>query len=259
MFRNRVYNIITIYLVFVFILLSCSDNNQLNANNSEIAKEFEIQKNALQDSSKLIALLYRDLTKFPFKAYSDFSYEVSYNVENKLITIKSSNTIEGNEIDYFILFKDTANVYVREEYSYTDYSYKYIKSYFSINGQEVDLTKINISDLENQKTEPSLLWYGKDFGISAKFYKIEEKEYFLIRGLNLYCNGNHCSSYQMFLLQKDNNRVKASTYYFSGLYPYDFENTFLFNNNEGKPKFFLPKEVDELKTIEDFELIEVFK
>ena len=257
---------IMIIQVFIAVFLGgCTSSlpNEQAAKSIETADTFSLQQNDyrevnLVDSTQLITELYKGKEIIPSEGYSDFSYSVSFDEGKKLVTVKSSNTVGGNKVEYFIELKDTAGIYSKDEFSTFDDSYKYVRSYFRVNGKRVEVSKTGLANLPNEKPAPSLLWYEKDFGISGKYHKIGKKEFFLLRGLDLYCNGRQCTSYQVFVIQKKKRKIKANTFYFSGLYPYDFENTFLFDEDgDGNPEMFVPKDIGELRDTGDFEKFEL--
>jgi|GEM_PF-4445407 len=221
-------------------------NNNPEAENLQIA-----------DSSHLITQLYRNVNIISAKEYFDFSYDFSYNPKENTILIKSSKRLDEHKIEYFIVLQNIEEQFNKKNFTPYDDSYKYLSSYFKIDGQKVNLTNIKLSNKDTRLTEPALVWYDESFGISAKHYKLKSKEIFLLRGINLYCNGNQCIDYQIFVIQLQSGHSTANTLYFSGKYPYDFENTFLFDKNaDGNPEIFVPKSTRnrELQDISDFEM-----
>lgn len=262
---NKKYFIITLIL-FSISLDSCTENNFTNQNDNQSDKLQNISNTeatttkefTLVDSSKLITNLYKDRNIISSKDYSNFTYSVNFDKKESIIQIKSTNTLGGYKVNYFIILKDTLGIYSENQFSTFDDSYKYIKSYFEIDGKKLDLTNVELSNLTGEKVVPSLLWYDQHFGISAKYYNVKDKEYFLIQGLDLYCNGSQCTDYQVFIINKSKEDFQTNAFYFSGLYPYTFENTFLFDEDkDGNFEFFVPKDVKKLDKITDFNIYEL--
>jgi len=167
------------------------------------------------------------------------------------VTIKSSTRVKGINISYFISLKDTANIYTSKNFNLAG-EYKYLGSYFELDGKKVDLTNVKISN-NDEFTKPGIIWYESDFGTALKYYNINGKEIFLINGLNYYCNGRYCASYQVFVLQRQEEKLNASTLYYDGQYPFDFENTFLFDSDkDSTPEIYVPKKVEKLNSRSDF-------
>ena len=213
---------------------------------------------ALIDSAQLITGLYEGKTVIPSKDYSGFSYSFDFEERENMVRIRSVDTIAEYKVEYLIVLKDTAGGYSESEFSAFDDSYEFVESYFRVDGKRVDFSEQFFLNLAEEQLTPALIWYDNDFGISSKYYSVNGKDYFLIRGLDLYCNGRQCTGYQIFVIRKSGEELKASAFYFSGLYPYDFENTFLFDQDrDGIPEMFVPKDVDELGGTSDFDIYEL--
>ncbi len=211
------------------------------------------------DSAKVISSLYKGLKIIEEKTYSDFSYDVSYDMASKTVTVKSSKKIEENTIQYVINLRFKGAEFNKNSFSLSDdVSYEYIDSFFRINNDSILLDE-NLRNRATEKISPSLLWYGTEFGISAKHCKWKGKEIYLLRGLDIYCNGHHCNKYQLFAIERHGNGLKVVAFNLSAMYPYDFENMFLFDkNSDGQVEIFLPRNVLKIESASDFEMYSLF-
>ncbi|MDJ1500695.1 hypothetical protein [Xanthocytophaga agilis] len=203
--------------------------------------------------------LYKGAEILPYSDFSDFSFKIFYNEQTKIISARSLKKAGGHIIEYRILMKFLGKKYDRESFSiYDDSQYEYYKSLILIDNEEIDLTPVRLVNTKDDIASPFLLWYQKDFDVAVRYYKIKEREIFLFNGVNLYCNGHYCRSYQVFLIQKINNTSKAYGFYYNGLNPVTFQETYLFKTeNTPFPQIFVPKNVDELKSKKDFDIYEI--
>ncbi len=235
-----------------FLLLAISFNVTTPFNDTLMTGEIQT------DSSKILTSLYKDVKILPGKTFSGFSYNVSYNAHTRQVTIRSGKNVEGTSIEYFIDFKLKGKDFDRNTFVPSDDTqFEYLNSFFKINGDSIGLGKT----LRNSPAEmigPSLLWYGDEFGFSGRCYKFKGKEVLLLRGLDLYCNGHHCSAYQLYAIEKDERKYKVEVFKSRSAYPYDFENTFLFDRHaDGKPEIYLPIN-DNVSSPKDFQIYTLF-
>lgn len=225
-----------------------------NASGLKVISKEQIQV----DSVKLLTSLYKDVKVIPSKTFADFSYDLLYDDHAREVTVKSSKNVEETMIEYFIVFKFLGNDFDRSTFSTSDDAVcQYVTSYFKVDNDSINLER-SLRNNQKEKVAPSLLWYGKDFGITGRCYKFKGKQYFLLRGLDLYCNGHHCTAYQLFAIEKYKSHSKVEVFESAAVYPYDFENTFLFDKHgDGYPDIYLPKQ-DPVESEADFELLTLF-
>lgn len=141
--NNKLRAISYLILLLPIYIFSCGNpiDKPLKVEEYQIV-DAGINKVILTDSASLITKLYESLTLLPSNEFSDFSYDVNYSSRKKIITIESSNEVAGHKIDYFIVLKDTANLYSKGEFSIHDYSYEILDTYFKIDGEKIDLLEI---------------------------------------------------------------------------------------------------------------------
>src|SRR5678809_1097191 len=100
-------------------------------------KALNIERNseivpAANDSAAIINELYHGSEIFESKNYGDFSFKFRKNAKAE-VTITSGKKIDGYEIRYFIVQKDTAGVYNPAQFSAESMDYKFLESYFLFN------------------------------------------------------------------------------------------------------------------------------
>ncbi|MGN6419354.1 MAG: hypothetical protein ACTHMC_17780, partial [Pseudobacter sp.] len=96
-------------------------------------------------------------------------------------------------------------------------------------------------------------------GPVAKVYKLSDRIIYLIRGLNFYCNGTHCTNFKVIALQKFNDqRTKADYINFPGEYPYDFDAIDVFLSQQNNvPKIYIVKKGRQGKQVDDFDVLDL--
>ena len=110
--------------------------------------------------------------------------------------------------------------------------------------------------MPKRKVYPSGTWHWSIEGSAVKYCKIANKDFYLINGADLYCNGTHCTSYQVYVIAKEGDAVSVNALYFNGIFPYTFENThFLDIQSDGNPEIFvLKRNVINIKGLDDFDI-----
>lgn len=131
--------------IFIILILISGCTNDISENKQQ--KEIKILKQEnnfissknKEDSNYILTKLYKNLTIFPSNNFSDFSYSVSFIEKDKLITVRSENIIAEHKLEYYIILKDINNRYKQKDFSIHDESYKYIDSYFKVDGKKLGL------------------------------------------------------------------------------------------------------------------------
>ena len=255
--RYKLLKILFLNTIHLYLLVACSQNDP----NSRFTNDNKITDTIpYQDSTKLISSLYENKQVFPVHStFSDFSYNASYFKLKKEIHIKSSKSINHKKISYTIIFNDEEGNFNDSDYSPSDESFKYLDSYFSMEDKTVTLKNKLPTNRPNQKVDPALIWYGVDFGISGKYYQINNRGYYLIRGLDLYCNGRQCNRCQLFIIRENDGNLLVDAFTLQELFPYTFESIFLFDSNSDQnPEIYITKEgVEQLSSTQDFIKFEI--
>ncbi|MEO1262599.1 MAG: hypothetical protein AAFZ15_27585 [Bacteroidota bacterium] len=242
------------FIFFLILTTACINSTQKDQSDLEDpGKTTELPQNR-----NLIERLYRNnLIIAPSIEYSSFDFNHSIDEEKRVITIESWGKISDVTIKYSILLKDNNGIYKPDGFVPSG-DYEYMGSHFEIDGDKIDFTNQYLSNKDNQIVQPAILWYNSDFDTALKYYKLGNKEVFLINGINFYCNGSHCSSYQVFILLRNGVKSSGKAVYYQGNHLLSFENTHLFKNNEGESYgIYLLKDVNEINDETDFELFTI--
>jgi hypothetical protein len=105
---------------------------------------------------------------------------------------------------------------------------------------------------------PINTWYGKYFGPVARVYQEGDATIVLIRGINFYCQGSHCTNYKVIVIVNRGSEMNVSIIGNPGYYPFNFENTYLIKGLENKPSIYVVKKgKGEVSNKNDMELIEL--
>jgi hypothetical protein len=204
--------------------------------------------------------LYSDKILLKEKIGGPFNHVIEYDPTSKIIDIKCTNSINSIKIEYEIYLKSQVEKFDKEKFTLFDTdNYEYLKSILKIGINTLDITKKHFENLDSRNLYPSGVWNGSLDGTSLKYYKIAGREILLICGLDMECNGSDCTGYQMYIVQIINDKISFHALLFPGNYPYYFENTFLFENeNDNNPAIYVPKlDVSDLKGIEDFDIFSI--
>lgn len=240
--------------------MSCAGNSSkkvIQANTDSIT----VEKQNIQldvDSLRILKELYGRSEILQSIDIENFTTTNSFDSSTKQVKVSCIQNSANHKITYVVIFKDTAKIYSESQFVPTD-EYKYIDSYVILDSDTLrlkNLTSIN----DNSKIEPINIWYGKDFGIAGRYYKLSNKEVFFFRGLSMYCNV--CSNYKILVIQKNDSGTSINYLNTNSFYPIDFENTFLHTSgNKQNPVFYVIKrkssEVHSKKDLEKYQLNEL--
>lgn len=211
------------------------------------------------DSASVISSLYEGLKVEKGITFSDFSYSVEYNEESCLLVVCSEKIVQGILVEFFMAFQFKGTVFNHEDFSLTDYEeFEYLHSYFKINRQMIKVQG-NFKNKPAEDIGPSLLWYGGEFGVAARFISLEGRSIIFLRGLDFYCNGHNCTSFLLYAIELRDGNPNLEVFKCRSTYPYDFENLYLVEQAfSGKLQIFLPKG-DVVLSKSDFESFVLFK
>jgi hypothetical protein len=213
-----------------------------------------------KDTLPIFDQLYGNLKILPSKNEYGFDYNYNFNKNTKIITVTCKKKIDSNNLKFVIVLKDSKGIYDKNTFSVGD-DYKYITSYFMIDNFKLSVSRLHALNSENNfLTQISDVW-SKDKSInSIKYYRINQKTIYLIKGTNPYCNGHNCSDYVIYLLQKKNEKVSINALYLSGTSNfYNFNNLNLFFNEDTKnPEFYFPKKDSEINSKQDLNIYKIY-
>jgi hypothetical protein len=236
--------------------MSCVGNSkkviQANTDSITVAKQ-TIPLDA--DSLRILKELYGGSEILQSIDIGNFTTNHTFDFSKKLIKVSCTQNSANHELTYVAIFKDTAKIYSESQFVPSD-EYKYIDSYVILDSDTLRLKSIK-SINDDSKIEPINIWYGKDFGIAGRYYKLSNQEVFLLRGLNMYCNV--CSNYTLLVIQKNSNGASINHINTNSYYPIDFENTLLHTSgNKQNPVLYVIKrkssEVHSKKDLEKYQL-----
>lgn len=214
-----------------------------------------INYSARNDSSAIINSLYKGLKIIPSINGNAFSYKYTYERKSKIVKVVCIKKIEDSNVEYNIELKDTKGVFNRNSFSVGD-DYKYITSYFILDGIKLSLDKVHaLSSEDDFLTQISNIWGTDKSSPTLKLYRIGKKKIFLIKGENPFCNGHNCTDYVVYILQKENGKGSVNAVHFDGVNsPYDFNNLKLFYGSDVvNPGIFLPKNKHSVNSKLDFD------
>jgi len=250
--------------VIIFIVCSCmfGCENKTTTSKERISTQL-IHANLVDnelDSIELDSILYFGKKRIPEITGGKFSYNLNYYPNDSTISITSKSKIAGNELEYNVFLHYNGKDFVENQFHiYDEEKFRYFKSTLSINQKTINLTEVYFANLPKRKVYPAGMWHWSIESSAVKYYKIANKEFFLINGADLYCNGSHCTSYQVYVIAKEDDLFSVNALYFKGLFPYTFENThFLDIESDGNPEIFVPKSgIKSIKGLDDFDIYTV--
>ncbi|MEO5984207.1 MAG: hypothetical protein ABIP80_01810 [Ferruginibacter sp.] len=207
------------------------------------------------DSTKLIDSLYRNVNILQSTVVDSFNCNHTYKQESRQIEVNCIGKVYNHNFGYMLILSDTGNLYKKEFFEPSD-EYDYGRSFLFLDGKMINITGLKYIN-DTSLIDPLNVWYGKNFGFVAKYYHLDDREVFLIRGINYFCNGNYCTNYKIIVLQKfKDTHTSAALIDYPGNYPYNFENTFLFYPKNSKvPKLYIVKKGHAGIQQTDFEAI----
>ncbi len=237
-------------IIFILILESCKPN-LIRSNDS-------LPNSQINDSLQLDSLLYKDkfvLTEIAFA--EGFSYNLSYNIQSKVITAIAKNEVKNHQIRYDINLQYNYDSFVGDKFHfYDEASYLYINSKFEINKKQIDLRGVSFINEEDRKLFPAGIWMNFEGEPTIKYYKYYGKEYLLLNGQDLFCNGSHCSSFQLYIIVINGDEIQVNPFLLSGVWPYLYTNIKLVDlEKDGLPDIYILKsEKAEIRSINDFDI-----
>ena len=165
-----------------------------------------------------------------------------FNKIKKEIKIVSNGNIGGHHLVYDLYLFDKNNICKKGKYI-PGGDYDHLNSTITVDDFGVSLMNRKMFSGE-YSSDPLILWHGDSSYQTIKYYKFESKEIYLIQGLNYFCNGVHCSSYEVLILQIDeDNTVSIRSVFYPGYLNLRFEDVFLFDkDNDGKPEILIPND-----------------
>lgn len=249
-----------IFILFIFVFtIACNNPNSKHLDKNSITNKINSNTDSLHlYDSMLIDSLYNDVILIKSLSVDSFDYTYKQNKNNGEIEVSFSASVNKQCFGYTIILADTADNYNEEDFEPSN-AFKYIASKLFLDKTIVDISKLKYVN-ESSVVEPVIVWYGKSFGIAAKYYGLPDRDVYLIRGLNFFCNGSNCMNYKILLLQKSKKtgNVSVSAFNFPGNYPYSFETTFLFRTKtDSIPKLFLVKEGKTGTKLSDFQMVNI--
>lgn len=242
-----------IYCLIFLSICGCRNIEPKNIENNNSKHEANIKEPL--DSLMLVKLLYGDKKVLesqsllmPFSIKSKFSH--------RKLFFDSKGRVNGNEISYNIVLKSNIT---SEKFNWSDDGLeKCINASISFNNSRISIID-SIFVNNERKVYPAGIWHWSvgDIG-SAKLLEYNGKIYILLNGANLFCNGNNCTSYQLYILiyDKTTKQLIFNAIETEGKYPYLFSSLNLFDKDgDNLPDFYIVKNnIDEITGIEDFEL-----
>jgi hypothetical protein len=225
------------------MLFSLGKSREVSSLNAVINNEKITNYSTNIDSSSIINGLYKGVKIISSINGQTFSYKYTYEPKSKIVKVVCIKKIDDSNVEYNIELKDTKGVFNRNSFSVGD-DYKYITSYFMLDGIKLSLDKVHALRSEDDfLTQISNIWSGDKSSTTIKLYKVGKKKIFLIKGLNPFCNGHNCTDYVVYILQKENGKGSINAIHFDGTNnPYDFNNFKLFYGSDVLyPAILVPK------------------
>ena len=165
------------------------------------------------------------------KSKNKFSlqYRYSYAKASRVIIVVCKRAIDGYDLKYVIKLRDTAKIFNKNSFS-VDENYQYLESYFEINNSRLPLKYLHSENDKSESLTPvSNLWEISGSEPKIKHYILKNRDIFVVKGTNPFCNGHSCSDYVVYILQIQNGKASVHSLYFSGKSgSYDFDHTYLF-------------------------------
>lgn len=241
-----------IYLIILISLVGCK-NGEVNKNTP--INNFEKHKNKSPlDSLTLYNLLYSN--KELIQSHINFKpFTLSTTSSNDTIIFSAKTTTKDIKVKYDLHVKSNLS---KEDFKwYNEDQYENIRATFTIDKTMIDISGFKFLN-SNSKIYPAGLWHWslEDLG-SIKMTEYNNKIYMLLNGVDLFCNGSQCSSYQLYALVYDKvtKQVKFNAILTEGLYPYQFSAIHLYKSEGSNklPEFYILKDsITEIYGIEDF-------
>lgn len=250
-----------ILLVACYLFWTCSSSpkNNYGGEQNSISHENYADTPTI-DSKTLDSLLYREKFRLEELKKGKFSYATSYNRKRHTASIASRTKVGKNRVEYNIYFETPLNNFDLDNADFfNDTSFTYLSSEIRIDKRKTDLTNLTFVNDSSSKVFPAGPWHWSVEESGLKYYSYKGKEYYLINGANLYCNGTHCNSFQIYLVIIDNVSIKAFAFFLDGVLPYTFDEVHLIDSDaDGNPEIYIPKrDIRKIEGISDFQLYEV--
>jgi hypothetical protein len=248
----NIYNMI--FLILLLFLVGCK-NSEINKSTGVAGIEKQSMRSPL-DSLELFNLLYSDKKILP--SYTNFEpFDLSTKLSNDTIKFSSTATIKDIPIIYDLYVKSSLS---KEEFKwYNEDQYENIGASFMVDRTLTDISDIKFLNI-NKQIYPAGLWHWsvEDVG-SIKMSEYNNKIYILLNGVDLFCNGAACSSYQLYAIvfDKVTKQIKFNAILTDGIYPYLFSSIHLFESEDSSklPEFYILKdEKTDIFGIEDFNI-----
>lgn len=243
--------------VLFFIIFSCkAPKTTPNIGDTTISNTIFVSDSFKLADNKLIDSLYKDVILFKSTLVDSFECSHKYDQSKKIIEVNCTGIVNGHNFGYLLLLSDTALIYNKDLFEPSE-EYKYKGSMLFLDGNKIEITGLKYLN-EKNVIDPVNVWYGKDFGVAAKYYMLDDREVYLIRGINYYCNGSNCMNYKILLIQKfkSSNSTFVNAINLPGNYPYSFENFFLFRlKNDPIPKLYIVNEGKSGIRLSDYKIV----
>lgn len=240
-----------IYLIILFSLFGCK---YIEVSKNTPINNLENKNKSHLDSLELYNLLYSNKQILP--SQTNFRpFTLSTTNRNDTIIFSAKTITKDIKIKYDLYVKSSLS---KEDFKwYNEDQYENIRATFTIDKTVIDIMGLKFFNSDS-KIYPAGLWHWslEDVG-SIKMTEYNNKIYILLNGVDLFCNGSQCSSYQLYALVYDKvtKLVKFNAILTEGLYPYQFSTLHLFKSEmvDKLPEFYILKNgITEIYGIEDF-------
>ncbi len=245
-------NILFIYIFFTLSKAPDVSRFRVNLNNRN--------NRVTTDSCSIINTLYKNAKTIPYSNEHSFRCKYSYNQKSKIVKVSCIKQINKSRLEYDVELKDTKGVFNKINFNVGD-DYKYITSYFMIDGIKLSLNKVHALNSDDDfLTHISNIWSGDKSSPTIKRYTIGKRKVFLIKGINPFCNGHNCSDYVVYILQKENGKGSINAVHFNGTNnPYDFNNFKLFFGPDVvNPAILVPKNNHPVNSQLDLNMYKIY-
>jgi hypothetical protein len=212
------------------------------------------------DSAGIINALYKGFKVVPSLNGSAFNYKYTYTAKSKAIKVFCTKKIGNINIAYNIELKDTKGIFNKNSFFIGD-DYRYVNSFFMLDGVKLSLGKVHALNIgEDFLRQFSNVWSGDKSSPFIKLYSTGKRKIFLIKGINPFCNGHNCSSYVVYILQKEGKMCSVHPLYFDGTnHPYDFNNLKLFYSpDDANLSILVPKGSGSVKSKADVNVFKIY-